>query len=181
MPINITTAIDSLVDLVKIKKKITLEEASKELGIPENIIDEWATFLEEEGILEKVYKFTTPYLVAKEEEQSIGSEEGLKQRLDLANRHLEFILSKLKKYEVPHKFSIDDIQDVKLLIKNPKKITKDVIYAQKFILEYEVNELIKAIKKIRLLTEELMKRIEDKIEDVDKRREIFEKNYSGLK
>lgn len=180
MPINITTAIDSLVDLVNLKKKITLEEAAKELGLPENIIDEWATFLEEEGIIKKVYKFTTPYLVANEKEEDIGSEEDLKRRLDLAERHLDFMLSQLKKYEVEHKFSIEDIEDVRSLIKNPKKITKDVVYAQKFILEYEISELIKLIKKIKLLTPELMKYIEKRIMDVDNRREIFEKNYRNL-
>jgi len=51
MAVNISTAVDSLVELIKEKKRILLEEASKELKIPENIIMEWATFLEEEGIL----------------------------------------------------------------------------------------------------------------------------------
>ena len=51
MPINITTAVDSLVELVNRKGRISLEEASKELGIPENIINEWASFLEEENVI----------------------------------------------------------------------------------------------------------------------------------
>ena len=180
MPINITTAIDSLVELVKTKKKITLEEASKELGIPENIINEWSNFLEEEGIMEKIYKFTTPYLVSKEK-QEIISEEDLKQRLDLATRELEFMLSHLKKYQVEHKFSIDDIEDVRKLIKNPKKLTKDVVFAQKFIIEYEVNELLKVIRRIKLLTPELMDYIEKRIQNINKRKEIFKKNYIKIK
>lgn len=182
MPMNITTAIDTLVDLIKTRKKITLEDASKELGIPEQVIDEWATFLEEEGIIEKIYKFTTPYLTVKEKDETPGSsEEELKRRLDLATRHLEFILTQLKKYKVEHKLSIEDIQDVRKLIKNPKNVTKDVIFAQKFILDVEANEILSIIKKIKLLTPELMEHLEKKIDDLDKRRTIFEKNYKNLR
>ena len=65
MPEDIKTAVDSLIELLKKKKRLTLDETSKELGIPTNIINEWATFLEEEKILKIEYKFTTPYLIFK--------------------------------------------------------------------------------------------------------------------
>ena len=181
MPINITTAIDSLVEFVKTKKRVTLEEASSELGIPLNIIDEWANFLEEEGVISREYKFTTPFLLFKEEEASIEDEEELKRRLDLATRHLEFMISNLKKYIINAKVNVKNIEDVRSLIKSDsKKITKEFVYAQKFILGYQINELLNMIKKIKLLTPELMQYIEKKIVDIDNRRDIFEKNYNTI-
>ena len=68
MPTNITTAVDSLVKLVNKEGRINLENASKELGIPQNIINEWSTFLDQEGIIKLEYKFTTPYLISKKKE-----------------------------------------------------------------------------------------------------------------
>ena len=182
MPLNITTAIDSLVDLVKTKKRIPLEDAAKELGLPSSIVNEWASFLEEEGILEIEYKFTTPYLVIKEKEESVESTEDLRRRLDLATRHLQVILTKLSKYQIDHKAEIENVEDIRKLIKlNPTKLTKEVLYAQKFVLIYEANELLKLINKIRLLTPELMKEVEKRIDNLDGRREIFEKNYNKIK
>ncbi len=112
MGINITTAIDSLVELIKNKKKLTLDQASTELGIPPNIINEWATFLEEEGVLQIEYKFTTPYLSTKEKSFPL-KEENLKQRLDLASRKLEFMLTTLSKFKIEIKEKINDIEDVR--------------------------------------------------------------------
>ena len=68
MDTNITTAVDSLVKLVNNKGRISVEIASKELGLPQNIINEWATFLDQEKIIHVEFKFTTPYLISKREE-----------------------------------------------------------------------------------------------------------------
>ena len=63
MPENITTAVDSLVKMVNEKGRVSIDDASRELGIPGNILNEWASFLDEEKIIHIVYKFTTPYLI----------------------------------------------------------------------------------------------------------------------
>jgi hypothetical protein len=180
MGINITTAIDSLVELIKNKKKLTLDQASTELGIPPNIINEWATFLEEEGVLQIEYKFTTPYLSTKEKSFPL-KEENLKQRLDLASRKLEFMLTTLSKFKIEIKEKINDIEDVRKLMKDYKgKVTKEFVFAQKFILEYEINDGIKIIKKIKMITPEAMEAIEKKIVDLENKKVIFEKNYSSI-
>jgi hypothetical protein len=46
---KIETGVDRLVELVGQKKKISQEDASKELGVSVAVIQEWAEFLEEEG------------------------------------------------------------------------------------------------------------------------------------
>src|SRR3989344_3284370 len=64
--VNIETAVDSLVKLVNDKKIIALDEAAKILGVPENIVNEWASFLEEDKIMKIDYKLTKPFLKAAE-------------------------------------------------------------------------------------------------------------------
>src|SRR3989338_3981616 len=61
-PSTITTEADLLVNLLKDVKEISFADASKELGIPIETIEAWASFLEEEHLISVKYKFTTPYL-----------------------------------------------------------------------------------------------------------------------
>lgn len=77
MRTNITTAVDSLVRFVNRKGKIGLEQASKELGIPANILNEWATFLDQEKIIKLQYKFTTPYLVSTKKTKEETKEDNI--------------------------------------------------------------------------------------------------------
>ncbi len=182
MPINIATAIDSLVELVKLRKKLTLEEAAHQLALPEHVINEWANFLEEEGIIQITYKFTTPYLELKEKIKDAQGEEDLKRRLDLATRRLEYLLSRLKKIKIQHKYEIKTIDDVRLLLKKHiDEDSADYIYAQRFILEYRINSLLDTIDKIKLLTPDLMKYIERRIIDLEGIKAVFDKNYANLK
>ncbi len=61
----IETGIDKLVKLVKEKAKISMEDAAKELGVSLTVVEEWADFLEEEGIISIEYKFTKAFLVGR--------------------------------------------------------------------------------------------------------------------
>lgn len=61
----IETAADRLLELVRQKKSIAIKEAAKELGVSSAIIQEWAEFLEDEGIVTIKYKVTTPYISEK--------------------------------------------------------------------------------------------------------------------
>ena len=42
---EIRTAVDSLIDLVKREKRISVDEAAKQLNLPVVIVHEWAGFL----------------------------------------------------------------------------------------------------------------------------------------
>lgn len=59
----ISTGVDQLINLVYKNKRISLDQASKELGIAQKVIEEWARILEDEGIIRIDYQFTTSYLV----------------------------------------------------------------------------------------------------------------------
>ncbi|MEM3364529.1 MAG: hypothetical protein QXS93_03400 [Candidatus Micrarchaeia archaeon] len=59
----ISTGVDQLINLIYKNKRVSLERASKELGIAQKVIEEWSHILEEEGIIKIEYQFTTAYLV----------------------------------------------------------------------------------------------------------------------
>jgi predicted ArsR family transcriptional regulator len=67
----VTTEADTLINLLSIKGEMSLEEASKELGIPIKTVEDYANFFEEEGLVTINYKFTTPYLSLKEKEEKV--------------------------------------------------------------------------------------------------------------
>ncbi len=127
MGVDITTAIDSLVKLVNERGSISLEETSKILKIPENIINEWATFLEEEKVLNIEYKFTTPFLIAKK--TGSGKEQVSKDEIELIKRKMEVMLFYIKNVVISEK-------EVKL---NQQK---------KFLCE-EIEKLIDTLKKVK--------------------------------
>ncbi len=59
------TGVDRLVSLVKEKKRISVPQAAKELGVSPVVVEEWADFLEEDGIISIDYKFATPWLIER--------------------------------------------------------------------------------------------------------------------
>ncbi|MBI2124749.1 hypothetical protein HY637_03790 [Candidatus Woesearchaeota archaeon] len=61
----IETGVDKLVNLVKVRGKIALADAAKELGVSTTVIQEWVDFLEDEGIISVEYRLTKPFLVER--------------------------------------------------------------------------------------------------------------------
>jgi hypothetical protein len=64
--IALKTGADALIDLLRQRGELALAEAAKALSQPETVVESWATFLEEEGIIRTRYKFTTPYYALAE-------------------------------------------------------------------------------------------------------------------
>jgi chromosome segregation ATPase len=62
---KIETGVDKLVELVTSQKKIALDDAAKELGVSTAVVQEWAEFLEEEGLVGIEYTLSKTYLVEK--------------------------------------------------------------------------------------------------------------------
>ena len=92
----VTTDVDTLIELVKQRKRISFEEAAKKLGVGVNVIETWVSFLEEEGVIAVDYKFTTPFLVYPEGEKEKKSTASLNDNLgeldellNIAHKHIE--------------------------------------------------------------------------------------------
>ena len=61
----IETGVDKLVKLVKDSGRISMPDAAKQLGVSNEVVEEWADFLEEEGIVSIEHSLTKPYLVER--------------------------------------------------------------------------------------------------------------------
>ncbi len=184
MQLDITTAVDSLVELIHKKKRITIEAAAKQLGLPSHIVNEWANFLEDDKILKIEYKFTTPYLIAskKTKEAAEAASSELESQKDILTRKVEIMLSRVQKHSLPHEKNIKTAKDVKALLKKKTfqkgKLTPDFVYAQQVVLESKLNSLIKKISKMNNATKSLMT---DQAEKLSQWKEIFEDNVKKVK
>jgi hypothetical protein len=56
------TDVDDFINLLKKTGKITISDAAKQMGVPENIVEAWTDFLVEEKVVGIEYKFTTAYI-----------------------------------------------------------------------------------------------------------------------
>ncbi|MBI2136404.1 hypothetical protein HYU06_04995 [Candidatus Woesearchaeota archaeon] len=66
----VTTEVDELIKLVQDRKEISIADAAKALSTSEAAVEQFADLLQEEGIIELKYKFTTPYLTYKSGERA---------------------------------------------------------------------------------------------------------------
>lgn len=94
----IETGVDKLVNLVNRKKKISMNHAAKELGVGLPVIEEWADFLEEEGIISLDYKLATTYLierklskkeVQKKAKEFVGKKDAFVRKVETTVAHIE--------------------------------------------------------------------------------------------
>jgi hypothetical protein len=95
---TIKTGVDKLVELIKEKKRITIEEAAKLLSMPKELVEELADFLEEREVIGIEYKFAVPHLVFKEltreqteerAKQFAGRRVGFVRKVDVALQNLD--------------------------------------------------------------------------------------------
>lgn len=98
---TLQTEVDSLVSLIEEVERISVREAAKKLGVPASTVSEWASFLEEEGMINIEYKFTTPFLVKKglTAEEAKEIDEQTADERDIFERKSESMLSYLNKLD----------------------------------------------------------------------------------
>ena len=108
--VELTTIADQLVEFLKSKEKVTIEETAKNLKIPEKTVHALVDFLVEEKILGIEYKFTTPYIylskkdfkeptfVRKKEEPVLLSKEEFYEKAKSRNIPYQEIGNLWKKY-----------------------------------------------------------------------------------
>ena len=91
------TSADDLYELVKSRKKISVEDAAKILKVPNKIVQALVDFLVEERIFGIEYKFTTPYVyISQEKEKKIKLEKHEKKLITK-----EEFFQKVRKWNIP--------------------------------------------------------------------------------
>ena len=173
--VNITTAVDSLVSLVNERKRISMEEAAQNLGLPESIINEWASFLEEEHILGIEYQITTPFLVTVEDskvKEERSTDAGIEK--DLLIRKIQFMMASLEKYKINPTILIRNKEELLKAIKSGDTSRENKLYIQKMYLQIKLKELLDEVRNNK--TEDLFKASQD-VMVLEKRKKAFESNF----
>ncbi|MFH1682199.1 MAG: hypothetical protein ABIA37_00225, partial [Candidatus Woesearchaeota archaeon] len=98
---TIQTEVDRLINLINEEEKISVRQAAKKIGVPVSTITEWAGFLEEEGMINIEYKFTTPFLVKRKmsETQVNQIKSNLKEEKEIFDRKSESLAAYFNKLE----------------------------------------------------------------------------------
>src|SRR4051794_5061214 len=66
----ITTGVDDLLDYLKGKDRVSMQDAAQFLSVTMDTLQAWTDFLVEEKILGIEYKFTKPFIYLNHEEKS---------------------------------------------------------------------------------------------------------------
>src|SRR3989344_3778853 len=145
------------------------------LGLPHSIVNEWATFLEEENILKIEYQLTAPFLVETEDTKKIVEEKlNLEIERDLISRKILVMLAAIDKVSVVSTLNLKNEEDLKKVIINKNLSRNDRLYAQKFYLKLRLNELLDLLKNRKPLD---IFKINEKLMTLERKKKIFENNF----
>lgn len=157
----ISTGVDSLIRLIKEKKKIELTMVSKLLNLPASTIEDWAHILEEEGIIKIDYQLTKVYFVWAE----ATADEIERERQTFTTRK-EAVSAQVKKVQSVQE---EGAKDLEAYAKDMEKISG--MFSQKFArLEQLSAQLEEASKKRGVSTkssEEKLDALFSKISEVE--------------
>ncbi|MEM4267486.1 MAG: hypothetical protein QXK37_01510 [Candidatus Woesearchaeota archaeon] len=175
----IETGVDKLVKLVNEKTRISTSEAAKILGVSPAVIDEWADFLEEEGIISLEYKLATTYLVerklskkeiTKKEKEYHSSKEAFIRKVESAittlDRECEGLENLKKEFAAIKKELGSDIDSVKqelAELENYERLKKNIdkqLLEQQAAFKNKIQELEKELLKEKSKYQELVDDIE---------------------
>jgi len=183
--VNIKTGADRLVDLVSEKKKVVLDDAAKKLGVGKDVVQEWAEFLEEEGLVTLEYSLSKVFICEKKITQAdvissakeVSSEkDALARRIDVA---IKTLASETSGFEDVRK-EFNDIQN---------NIKSEIDVVKKQLEELERYDLLrkgldKDVSKQKSDYDGLMKEIEDKLrlesQKYDDLKGVIEKERKNL-
>ncbi len=171
---EVKTDVDRLISLVAERKEISVEEAAKSLDIPVDTIESLSSLMEEEGMVELKYKFTTPYLCvpkhAERAEKAVVKKEDILEEApaEVAEKYIE--LPEIE--EKAEKEAKKEIKPRKEKIELPKKEDELLRLAEEYLQKGDIEkarEVYLEIKKIRhVLPDEYAKREESLGKDIIK-------------
>ncbi|MBI2659311.1 hypothetical protein HYX05_04415 [Candidatus Woesearchaeota archaeon] len=174
----IETGVDKLVNLVKERGRIPLQDAAKELGVSITVIQEWVDFLEEEGIISVEYKLTKPFLV----ERKLTRKEVEAKAKEFTSKKDVFV----RKAEVSLSFLEKQATDLKKV-----KSEFDRMKSELGMELDTVREDLKELERYQQLKEELQKQVEEQkneaklrigelIQDVSREQKKYQEVVAGI-
>ncbi|MGV8162674.1 MAG: hypothetical protein ACP5N2_05075 [Candidatus Nanoarchaeia archaeon] len=152
---NIKTGVDRLVEIIGTAKRISLDDASKQLGISQQVVQEWADFLEKEKLITIEYSFSKVWLCEKRLSKSeiASTAKELSSEKDAFSRKIDSAIKSLEK-------DTAGFEEIKTQFVKIQSTVKDKIS----IVEQELLEL----EKYTSLKQNLDKIIEKQKEEYEK-------------
>jgi len=182
---NIKTGVDKLVDLVSEKKRVTVDDAAKKLGVGKDVVQEWAEFLEEEGIISLDYSLSKTWITEKKitKEDVLGSAKEVSSEKEALTRKIDVAITVLQDDTSGFENIRKEFKNIQGHIKNEV----DVVKKQLSELErYDSlrNNIDKDVSKQRLNYDSIIKDAQDKLklesQKYDELREVIEKERKNL-
>jgi len=95
---NIKTGVDKLVELVSEQKKVSVDDAAKKLGVGKEVVQEWAEFLEEEGLVTIEYSLSKTWITEKKitKEDVLSGAKEISSSKDALARKIDVAISSLQ-------------------------------------------------------------------------------------
>ena len=170
----IETGVDKLVRLVSEHGKISVKDAARELGVSVSSVEEWADFLEEEGIISIQAKFATVYLVEKKisKRDLVEKVKTVRAEKESFVRRIESSINALER----------DHEEIKLIDSEFGKI-KSLLEGRFLKLSEKLDRLEdfrKSHRQIGVKCRELESDYEKKLKDLDNRLRKEEKSYKEV-
>ena len=170
----IETGVDKLVELIRAKKRISVKDAAKELGVGPIVTEEWADFLEEEGIISIEYKFATPFLV----ERKLSKDEVQKKEKEFHSKKEGFV----RKAEVTLAILDRESEDFKRFKdkfdKLKSEMGSELVHVHSEIKQLEKLESLK--KSIDLQIDEQEKKFHEKMDIFERELKKEEQKYRDI-
>jgi chromosome segregation ATPase len=207
---SIKTGVDKLVELVSATKKVALDDAAKKLGVGKEVIQEWAEFLEEEGLVTLEYSFSKTWITEKKitKEDVLGSakevsseKEALARKIDVAisalqdetsgfediRKEFATIQSHIKEEINVVKTQLTQLERYDSLRKNlDKDVSKQRETYQSFVVEAQEKLKLESEKydELKTVIDKEKKNLEQysqKIEELKKLRNDYDRTLNSLK
>ncbi len=183
---EVITGVDRLMALLDKKSSISVVDAAKELAVPRVVIDEWVDFLEENGIIDVEYKFTTPYITKKEltktelekkAKEFSGKREGFVRKVETAYKSIDLGTEAIQ--QVKDEFELlskeiakdsdkikDEVAAMERYEQLRKNLDKDIFEAQSNF-KKEMELVGKEILGKKIDFQQLAKHVQDKELEID--------------
>ena len=182
----IETGVDKLIELIERKKDLSLQEAANLLGVPKVVVEEWVSFLEEEGLISVDYRLgktklqlkeLSPQDVQRKSKEFVSKKEGFLRKLESTLSTIEKEhdwLQKIKKEftdlaQEVHK-EVSSIEEELGTLEKFEKLKADLdkeIVLQEQAYKEEIRRINRELETKRRVYEDLIKDLERKEVSLD--------------
>ncbi|MAF36780.1 hypothetical protein CL622_06705 [archaeon] len=182
---EIKTAVDTFINIVKNEKRISIDEAAKQLNLPVAIVHEWAVFLEEAKIFQIDYKFSTPYLTISDPNRI----KHLKKSKEDMEKERDILLIKaqatIKDIKAKREFLLWLKKEyLDLRPRKKKRLAKPlaIILDQKTLLEEQTFKLLVDLKQFEVNKEKYRHfvRLRERFKKIESQTKAFENNLQKI-